>query len=68
MDAEARAGHKKKLAMLESLKVDPHISEVSDVEVNVEPKVLSNHLFKFGLNVQNLNSVVDEFRIREDDM
>jgi hypothetical protein len=62
MDREERLERQKKLEFLDSLKADPHISEASDVELNVEPKVLSSHLFKFGLNVHNLNAVVEGFK------
>ena len=66
MNMDERKERKQKLEFLDSLKADPHISEASDIELNVEPKVLSSHLFKFGLNVHNLNSVVESFKERAD--
>ena len=57
---EKEAKREKRRELLSQQKIDPiKIEEESEVEVNVEPKNLSSHLFKFNLDLNNLNGILD---------
>ena len=36
-----------------------NVETATEVEINVEPKKMSTNLFKFGLNLDNLNIILD---------
>ena len=49
---------------LDNYKVDPaKVEDASEVELNVEPRNLTSHLFKFGLDMTNLDGVLETMKI-----
>jgi hypothetical protein len=60
---EKEAKREKRREMLDYQRIDPiKVEEESDVEPNVEPKNLSSHLFKFNLDLNNLNGILDRMQ------
>jgi hypothetical protein len=60
---EERKKRAERREALKVYKVEPAaVEDASEVEVNVEPKNLSSHLFKFGLDMSNLDGVLEAMK------